>query len=495
MEHLGVELTQDVRPPVTDSTLGIEVTPAAQAAAPAHRLVSIGDSLTHGFQHLAIFNTDNSWPMMVARQLGVQDAFAHPKYDPDGPGGNPFNLEEAARKITGGLILEVIHAHTFMRGVEAYYETGPGSSFPDRNGPTNQNLGIWGWDLRDALERTADTEMAAIAPPKANLIPMVDQPGQRAAVIVLNSARTPAGRPLTPLEAARQLGDEPGGIETLTVWLGANNVLGSVISLHVNLSGPGYDDIKTKSAYNVWTIEDFTAELKLVAAEVRLVPAQHVLWATVPHVTIPPITNGLGGPIDECPRYFKFYARPWETEESFDERQDSHLIGLDAWAIDTIIDGYNRAIEDIVRDARNDGFDWHLVDTCAVLDRLAVRRIDDLKAAPPGITPYPLPPALADLTTRFFAADKNKTVTSGGLIGLDGIHPTTCGYSIVAQEFINVMSAAGVSFPNGTAITFEDIRASDTLVSNPPANIGDILALLGRLNHDFDVLKSMLPHL
>jgi len=30
-----------------------------------------------------------------------------------------------------------------------------------------------------------------------------------------------------------------------------------------------------------------------VASEVRLVSAQHVLWATVPHVTIPPITNGL----------------------------------------------------------------------------------------------------------------------------------------------------------------------------------------------------------
>ena len=86
-ERLGVELTQDVRPPVTDSTLGIEVTPPAPATTPAHRLVTIGDSLTHGFQHLAIFNTDNSWPMMVARQLDIAAAFSHPVYDPKGPGG------------------------------------------------------------------------------------------------------------------------------------------------------------------------------------------------------------------------------------------------------------------------------------------------------------------------------------------------------------------------------------------------------------------------
>jgi hypothetical protein len=433
--------------------------------------------------------------MMVARQLGIADTFAYPRYDPTGPGGNPLNLEYVAHELKGNVIFDIVRIHEFMESVEQYYETGPGSSFPDQGGTKNENLGIWGWDLRDTLERTADTERSVIGPPKNKLIPLVNNPGERAAVIVLNTARKPTGRALTPLEAARQLGDEPGGIETLCVWLGGNNVLGSVVSLHVNLSGPGYDDLTRKSAYNVWTIADFTAELELVANEVRAVTAQHVFWATVPHVTIPPIANGLGGPIDECPRYFQYYARPWETDKTFDPKQDSHLTGLDAWAIDTIIDGYNVAIENIVKQARTDGLDWRLVDMCAVLDGLAVRRNEELNATPAGVTPYPLPAAYAGLNTRFFTTDDSGTITAGGLFGLDGVHPTTCGYGIAAQEFIHAMADAGVNFPNGTDLNFDDIRRSDTLVSRPPSDIAAIRQLLGRLNHDFDFIKGLLPHI
>jgi hypothetical protein len=47
-----------------------------------------------------------------------------------------------------------------------------------------------------------------------------------AAVSVLNAAPNAV---LTPLEAVRQLGDEPGCIETLCVWLGGSNVLGSAV--------------------------------------------------------------------------------------------------------------------------------------------------------------------------------------------------------------------------------------------------------------------------
>jgi hypothetical protein len=494
VEHLGVELTQDVRPPVKDPTLGVVVPPAPQGGPAAHRLVTIGDSLTHGFQHLAIFNTAHSWPMLVAEALGIAGTFRYPHYDPKGPGGDPLNLEGVLRELGPHLLTDVIHVRSFMHSVEEYYETGAGSGYPDPDGPINENLAVWGWDLRDALERTADTERAAIGPPKRKLIPMVNNPGERAGVIVLNSARRPSGKAMTPLEAARQLGDEPGGIETLCVWLGANNVLGSVINLHVNLSSDGFDQLDKKSAYNVWTIEDFTSEVTLVAAEVRAINAQHVLWATVPHVTIPPIAKGLGGQIQDCPRYFEYYARPWETKKSFNANQDSHLTGLDAWAIDIIIDGYNLAIQALVEQARKDGFDWRIVDMCAVLDGLAVRRNDELGEKPESVEPYVLPPELDGLNTLFFGVDDNGKINQGGLIGLDGIHPTTCGYGIIAHEFIKAMKLAGVQFPNDAEIDFNKIRAADTLVSSPPAEATKTVALLGRLNHDFNVLRTLRSH-
>jgi hypothetical protein len=76
---------------------------------------------------------------------------------------------------------------------------------------------VWGWDLHDTLARTVYSERARIAAPHRNLIPMMNSSGKRAAVSVLKSARKPRGKALTPLEAALQLGDKPGGIETLHV--------------------------------------------------------------------------------------------------------------------------------------------------------------------------------------------------------------------------------------------------------------------------------------
>ena len=487
---LGVELTQDVRQPVTDPTLNIRVETAPRSPNWAHRLVTLGDSLTQGFQHLAIFNTGWSWPAMVARQLGT--AFAFPDYA-GGPGGHPLNLEYVAREFRGNLISELVEIREYMSKVERFYTTSPASDYPDPAGPRNENLAIWGWDLRDVLMRTADTELKLIGAAHRALLPMVNASGHRAAVSVLNSARRPSGVALTPLDAARQLGDEPGGIETLCVWLGANNVLGSVISLKALLTGPDYQDLQAKSKYTVWTVPDFTAELTLVADEVSRIAADHVLWATVPHVTIPPISRGLGGPLADCRRYFNFYAHLWETDDAFDPGVEPHLTGYQAWAIDIIIDGYNRALQDLVAQARErDKLDWRIVDMCAVLDRLAYRRNEELGARPAGMEPYPLPPAFEGLDTRYLTTDDQGNRLTGGLIGLDGIHPTTSGYGIVATEFIRVMVGAGVQFENGPELNFEDIRQADTL-SEPPPRINSTLSLIHRLNHGADILKELSP--
>jgi hypothetical protein len=53
--------------------------------------VAIGDSLTHGFQSAAIFNTDLSHPAIIAYEMGMLDRFRFPRYD--GHGGLPLNIE------------------------------------------------------------------------------------------------------------------------------------------------------------------------------------------------------------------------------------------------------------------------------------------------------------------------------------------------------------------------------------------------------------------
>ena len=64
-----VVVTDSPRQPEERSDLGIPVAVAA-AGTPRNRLVAIGDSLTHGFQSGAIFNTDLSYPAIIAAELG-----------------------------------------------------------------------------------------------------------------------------------------------------------------------------------------------------------------------------------------------------------------------------------------------------------------------------------------------------------------------------------------------------------------------------------------
>ena len=52
-------------------------------------------------------------------------------------------------------------------------------------------------------------------------------------------------------------------------------------------------------------------DMPALIAEVRKLKARHVIWSTVPHVTIAPIARGLGGKVAPGSRYFPFYARPW----------------------------------------------------------------------------------------------------------------------------------------------------------------------------------------
>lgn len=521
-----VKIRLSARPPVTEPTLGIAV--SADGSAAKHRLVSIGDSLTHGFQSLAIFNTDLSYPALIARELGWHENFLHPEYP--GYGGLPLDLEFVLHQLDAQYgstinVWELAPAFFFIRNlineIELYWEQGSGSRFPPAVG-INHNLGIYGWDLRDILAKTAATEQALLdqllagGPTTIGLIPIgaganvkryMQICGRMAAIRVLESARNSAGVALTPLEAARALGDD-GGIETLTVFIGANNALGTVLELgDPRWSGEFYNDSVKKDAYNVWLPSHFEAEYRLIAEAIGTIKASHVIFCTVPHITIAPIARGVGtAKMLPGSRYFDYYTRVWITDDDFDPVRDPHLTGNQARAIDSAIDQYNDAIVNIVRDGRNAGMDWLVLDTAGVLDRMAYRRyLADPSAQPAWWTPYPLPPALAalnpSLDTRFFASDPAGR-SQGGLIALDGVHPTTAAYGILAQELIQVMQAAGVIFKNAdntprsgrVNLDFDWLLTRDTLLMDPPLSLTPDLKALGWLNEMIDFATRLAWH-
>jgi hypothetical protein len=508
-----VEIFRAAREPITDPTLDIEVD-RKWAGMPTHRLVTIGDSLTHGFQSGAIFNTDLSYPAIIAYELGWDTQFRYPRYG--GPGGLPLNMELLLRRLEHRfgprldwweVPLALFQARQLMDDIETYWERGPGAT-PPAITDINHNLAVYGWDLRDALVLTAKNCADAIAAPRDNwLRQMVENDGARAALRVL-PAVTDENRSLTAFGAARKLGQDVGqgdpehGIETLIVALGANNALKSVVKLRIAWSDDGFDDLERKKAFTVWRPSHFKAELDQVAQEVDAINARHVIWCTVPHVTIAPIARGVGTKVEPGSRYYPYYTRPWISDRDFDPRRDSHITSQQARAVDSAIDQYNDDIVALVAQARRQNQDWYVYDTADLLDRLAARRyIEDPLARPPWWSAFPLPPELQALTpipdSQFLASD-GTTRSRGGLFSLDGVHPTTVGYGILAQELINVMRRAGVQFhlsdgvtarPDPVTVDFGRLIQRDTLINQPPTNLTSTLEVLGWADQTLDFLR------
>ncbi|MEP7089389.1 MAG: hypothetical protein ABI776_04710 [Nocardioidaceae bacterium] len=489
------------RRPALDPTLGIDARATSQGL-PPNRLVVIGDSLAHGFQSGAVYRTDLSFAAIIAHELGWSAQLRYPQYG--GPGGLPVNIELLMRDLeqhfgdtldVWELPLALFRGRQFLDDVEDYWERGPGTRAPNL-AAINHVLAMYGWDLRDALDKTFASCAAGIGRPHDDLLKQVVENNSERAAVRVYPHWTDATSRMTLFEAAAELGRQHDtttdcGIETLVVFLGSNNALRSVTELRVAWSGHGYDDPVGKRNYTVWRPEHFAHELDQVVRAVAAVQARHVIWCTVPHVTIPPIARGIGLKVRPGSRYFPYYARPWVDERTFDPRRQPHITAAEARAVDAAVDLYNTAIEDAVRTARAvvDGSppkDWYLLDIAAQLDRLAARRyIDDPNARPDWWTPYPLPPALAGLhplpDSRFLTGDGHGGRATGGLFSLDGVHPTTVGYGLIANEIIAVMNLAGVPFAGADhgSVDFDRLIRLDTLVNRPPQNVTSGLGALG----------------
>jgi hypothetical protein len=487
-----VRLTETGRPPTEDPLLGRAVAPALDEA-PIHPLVTIGDSVSHGFQSGAILNTHLSYPAILARTLGLTPAqFRFPRYDTP-EGSLPLNIEFLLRHLEKeygpelnwyeipGAALKITQ---FLERVEDYWERGDGSQVPDLGGIPH-NLGIYGWGLRDALSRNAAFERAAInaKPPNDDFLPsLADHANSRAALRVLAPAEKGAGDSVTPLEAAIALGEQ-GGIGTLVVELGANNVLGVAVRLEVKWSGDGFDDPTKLGQYTVWRPSHFQQELNLVVDQVRKVRARTVIWCTVPHITIVPLARGVGKKIRDGSRYFPHYTYVFIKDDQFNPKVDPNFTAEEARAVDSAIDQYNEGIIKVVDQGRQQGLDWRLMDLAGLLDNLAHRRYHEMPAdlRPPWFKPYPLPAPIDQLAPKpntLFFRSSAKGRTHGGLFSLDGVHPTTIGYGIIAQEMLNVMWPA-----NPPQVDFARLAGEDSLISNPPKSVHSNLELLGK-GHD-----------
>jgi len=447
------------------------------------KLVAIGDSLTQGFHSLAITNTHQSYPAVIGHAMGL-DVTTFQRPDFRGKGGLPCNIEWLARRLEEryGANLSTFEwlraVHTIAElidEVEDYWERGKGA----KPGPdaAYHNLAVWGFEVADAVNITAALCRQAIEGSKDEWFRPPSSPRLRTALRVLNPAHTDARWDDTQVSIAKRIAAQEGGIEHLIVWLGANNCLKTVMRLKVKETGdepPG-----ANSDYTLWTPKAFTKDYTRLANEIDEIGAENVYVATVPHVTIPPITRGImedRGRLPDGEQYFDYYTHFFIRDKEFNPKRDPYLTKADAAKIDQCINAYNETIKEQARNRR-----WHVVDTCAMLEQQAVRRNG-------GRATYPLPPALSDLSVRFFEITPGGKLKNGGLIGLDGVHPTACGYALIASEFIKVMNQHGAG---AREIDFAEVRRWDSLVATPPRTLDDMLSALATLEKHFHLSRWM----
>lgn len=516
-----VIIKMESRAPDQDPTLGVAVAQSIIKGISTNKLVTIGDSVTQGFQSGAIFNTRLSWPKIVAYEIGCDSSFRFPLYD--GYGGLPLNIEYLLRVLEQKfgpdinvleLPLALFEARHLMAQIEDYWERGTGATVPPTSGIMH-NLAVYGWDLRDVLDRTTQNLLKDRVIPKDNVFSqVVENANIRAGLGVYSSFSLND----TVLDAARKLGEQgalPGtggndktpGIETLIVFLGANNVLGAITHLKVEWSNSGYDQLgKAKNSFTAWRPTHFESEYQLLAQKLDEIKAQHVILVNVPHVTIAPIARGVEGKVEKGSRYFPYYTRPWVKDDQFNPSNDPHITANEARALDSAVDQYNDTISAIVKERRKQGKDWYVMDIAGMLDRLAARRyITDFSARPGWWTPYELPYALKTLypavTSHFFSSGPQGRI-QGGLFSLDGIHPTTITYGLIAQEIINIMQLAKVPFYHSDGVTlrqgpvqvnFDRLIKLDTLISQPPTSLAGDLKILGWLDEVADIFTGFNP--
>jgi hypothetical protein len=457
---------------------------------PKHRLVVVGDSMSQGFMSGAIHRTDISCPVWIADALGIREHFMVPNFE--GCGGLPVNLEQVLRqlsdeygkKISWYEALQTLATiqHILDR-IEDYWERGRGT-LPDPRHQIHHNLASWGFEVGDALTLTEGICRSTIPEPKDHLFKQVPEYSMyRTASRVLNPSYVAEMVNWTQIRTVEHLARR-GGIENLIITLGANNALGTVTSLSVKYSEEtDLDKLSHERKCNLYIPRHFNRLYEMLIDRVEALGAkvERVFLGTVPHVTIPPVSRGVGQFADG---YYDYYTRPWVWDSDFDPDVHPKLTRIDAQTIDSHIDQYNKTVGAAAKRHKN----WFVVDLCGLLDELAFRRQQ-------GQVRYKFPAGLVkalrrhkplsylvdksgnvSLDTRFFMAEEYKhtaRVKKGGLFSLDGIHPTTIGCGLMAHRFVKVMRKAGVQFA-AKDLDWGAIVRADTLVNRPPLLLDDL---------------------
>lgn len=455
-------------------------------SSPKHKLVVLGDSVSLGFQNGGIYRTDLNFPNFLRNCWEPAPDFDQPLFTAQA--GIPLNLEVLARGLSDefGNSLEwneylsaISHLYSTLRRVKRYWE---GNSRPlkreERKMPFH-NQSVWGFAMNDAwmVTEQKSREYIETQPETYSIFDMLpDHAMYVTARLVLNPSFGEKFSNFTLLDNVEYL-QQNGGIENLIVTMGHNNIIGAVSDLKYILSEE--EDLQkfpSQRSYTVYRPEHFEQEYRMLAEKVSRIGAERVITQTIPYVTIPPVTRGVN--VDKSRKghtgYFDYYTRFWIWDTDFDPNKHPHLTKNQAISLDQHVDEYNTIIKEVSNE-----YGWINVPLNRYVNGIARRRLGDKIRLP---FPEDFRRAMLDNpNTKHLVADRENPqlstdylrineetgkVYKGGIFSLDGIHPTTIGYGLIAHLYKQTMERNGVSFDK--PLDWDHIIASDTLVTDPP---------------------------
>lgn len=455
----------------------------------------MGDSLAQGFKNGGIYRTDLSFPAMLSRAMGNGSQMNLPSFSAQA--GIPINMEVLIRGLEDeyGEAINLFntvqaghHIYYTLKRIKSYWEGQVISLKNEDQQKPYHNQAVWGFSISDSwlLNEKFCREYIRNNKPQYSVFSVLpDQAMYTTARLVLNPTFGKQFEGHSQIDNLKELSDD-GGIENLIACLGHNNIVGAVTKLKIEFS----EESDLNAPFNerrctVFRPKHFEQELRILYNKLSELDVKRVFVPTIPYVTIPPAIRGVNtGDCVPGDGYFDYYARFWIWDEDFDPDKHPHLTRDDAIKLDEIVDQYNNTIKKLA-----DEFDFVVVPVGRYVEAAARRR-----HLPDTISPFPegfIKALKKNPKTSFMVNELGQPnistdylrinqetgkVEKGGIFSLDGLHPSTIGYGLIANIYKMSMEKHGVKFEN--EIDWDFVIENETLVTDPPKLLHNLRLLL-----------------
>jgi len=459
-----------------------------------HKLVAMGDSMAQGFKNGGIYRTDLSFPAILARCFKPGTPFDAPSFAAHT--GLPLNIEMLVReieeeygpKLTWNEYLSAgTRLYRTLRRVKNHWEGSRVQLQDKRNYPWHLQA-VWGYQASDAWlmnERKCREFLLNNQPRYSVFSVLPDNAMYITSRVVLNPTYDPLLEENNMLDNVRLM-NENGGIENLICCLGHNNIVGSITNLKIVYSEP--EDLLATHSQRKCTAyrpEHFEQEMDQLFKSIAEMNIPRVFVPTIPYLTIPPVIRGVNEDRSvPAGGYFDYYTRFWIWDEDFDPLKHPHLTREQAIELDMLVDQYNSSIKKLA-----DRYGFNVVPVRRYVSAAARRRLGSDQV-------WPFPPAFVKalkenpntqylveendhirLSTDFLRLNEETgKIDRGGIFSLDGMHPSTIGYGLIANIYHMTMAKAGVKFEHD--IDWNFVIENETLITHPPALLSELRLLL-----------------